>query len=532
MCLTPIRIYNPTRRYLPGTTKSKLTVPCGHCKECVKTMQDNWFIRSVYECKRVQNTGGAVWFPTLTYNNDNLPYWNDEENNVNIPCFDKEHFKSFRNKLRIYLKREGYEFKEDTTIRFIYCCEYGGKHGRPHLHVMLYVPSYVPASVMKGVLEKAWIYGYVMWSKKGMIAQSLKAAQYCMKYISKDMNYMKKYNIYNYIDILKKQIKDAKDSKDELRYNQVYSKLKELRRHLPHHGQSMKFGIDGLDYYKNEQGEFDVQKCLDGTIDASKIGLPPLKSGDSFKYRMPMYYYRKIFCYTDEYGLLRPNQLSLDLIAYRFNESVERQANIYLPYLQSEEYLREHLAPILCKDEVAEIYKKLQSFAISPFFHATDIAKYNIVYRDVALLPSQYEQYICNRGFENWIELDDDGQIIPPSFSLSSQKIDQENMQGFWERIRNEKNYFNYLSLKVFLDDSLNFMLSQKNVDIVPTPEGGKHRPRLSFNDIFQLDGFIEFVEKYELLLGEAQTEVFEEEMISQSNLFGKESNYTTNPFV
>jgi hypothetical protein len=57
MCLTPLTIGNPSRRFVRGPL---LTVPCGHCKECVERQQDDGFIRSVYESKRVLAKGGAV----------------------------------------------------------------------------------------------------------------------------------------------------------------------------------------------------------------------------------------------------------------------------------------------------------------------------------------------------------------------------------------------------------------------------------------------------------------------------------------
>lgn len=60
MCLTPLTIGNPSRRFVRGLSKPLLTVPCRHCKECVERQQDDWFIRSVYESKRVLAKGGAV----------------------------------------------------------------------------------------------------------------------------------------------------------------------------------------------------------------------------------------------------------------------------------------------------------------------------------------------------------------------------------------------------------------------------------------------------------------------------------------
>lgn len=215
MCLTPITISNPTRRFVRGLSKPLLRVPCGHCKECIKQQQDNWFIRSVFESKRIESRNGDVWFPTLTFDDDHLHFWHDPKHNFTCPCFDVEDFKRFRDSFRTYLTREGYDCFGDNTIRYFYACEYGSKRGRSHIHCLLFVPFKVPPKLMHSILQKSWNRGFVMWSKLGMRANTYRASQYCMKYLSKEMSWYKQYGVDKYLKILHEDIFNAGSAYDQ-----------------------------------------------------------------------------------------------------------------------------------------------------------------------------------------------------------------------------------------------------------------------------------------------------------------------------
>ena len=240
MCLSPISIYNRSRRFRIGVDKPMLQVPCGHCEECQKRKSDDWFVRSCAEYQRVVKSGGFVWFPTLTYRNEDLPIWVDDEFHFTCPVFDKSHFVSFRNKLRVYLKRAGYNFTGKNTIRFIYVTEYGEKRGRSHLHCELFVPLFVPFDLFKKLVQKAWIYGQVRYSPLGMTVNSVKGLRYSMKYIHKDLLWYDKYHVDNYINLLKSKIRFSDKDSDQEEYYK--NKLKLFKSHLPHHCHSMGFG--------------------------------------------------------------------------------------------------------------------------------------------------------------------------------------------------------------------------------------------------------------------------------------------------
>lgn len=490
MCVTPIEIGNPTRRFVRGLSKPRLLVPCGHCKECVQKQQDDWFIRSVFETKRVQSKGGAVWFPTLTYNNEYLPIWVDQKHKFACPCFNTDHIISFRNKLRVYLRRAGYDCAGENTIRYMICCEYGGLKGRSHLHCLLYVPFDIPSRVMYKCLRKAWIYGFVMWSKKGMKALGLQAASYCMKYISKEMSWYKDYHIDEYLATLHNDIYSASNDDEVLEATEL---LKSFRRATPGHRQSMGFGIDGLDYFKLSDGSYSIPMLVNGFFDACKVGLPPMKSGDSFKYSMPMYYARKVFYNLDEYKLYCMNGLGKEVFCLRYEINQRRKADMYSSYFDFSSF-QQHVAPLsLSSDEVSQKFSILSELADgrSPL----DLAVFDTVYRDIEITPE-------NDAFVR--------------STLSMSRSD---------------------ALKFFHDNALDFMMAQKSIDRVPDPERFKNRENYKVHaNTFNIqkafrdfDRLVSLIQKFEKDLGLLENAAYEIQRLRQENIFGKDDNYTSN---
>ena len=489
MCLKPIKIGNPTRRFVPGLSRPVFYVPCGSCKECMTKQQDDWFVRAIFEAKRVRAKGGAVWFPTLTYNDENLPVWNDPIHDYSCQCFSKEHFKSFRNKLRIYLKRKGYDCSGENTIRYIYCCEYGSEKGRAHIHCLLFVPFFVPKDVMQDCIDRAWIYGFAMESKKGLIVEGIAGIQYAMKYITKDMLWMKKYDVEDYLATLKNDIHTA--SSPELA-EKARELLRQFRRVMPHHGQSMGFGVDGVNYFRNADGSWNKDLCVDGRIDRCKLGLPPTKRGQNFMYNMPMYFVRKIFYNVDDWNLYKLSEFGKEIFAIRYDLSLRREAEKYLPYLQSFEAMRQHLAPLKYEqDKMLDFHRNIEYTMKGR--NAFDLALFNKVYRD--------------------IERNEENECI----FTSIEGLDTRNALDFLK------------------DISLDFMLAQKSVDRIPDPEGVKiyfnHIVKdNTFNNCFAFDGFLQVLEAIETLeaeLGKLEQEAYVLKREREANTFGKDNyNY------
>lgn len=205
MCLNPIRVKNPSRRFQDGLSKTFLEVPCGHCAECQKNAEDDWFVRSFFEWRKIKLSGhGAVWFLLLTYDEDHLPWYEDEELGFRIPCFNPKHIKAFRDSVRTYLTRDGYDA---SGIKFGIYAEYGKNTGRPHFHCQIYVPFDLPNEyvlgkwkhcsdgknrLVGGLFDRAWPNGFVSWSVEpgtGRLRPKIESdggIQYSQKYVNKE----------------------------------------------------------------------------------------------------------------------------------------------------------------------------------------------------------------------------------------------------------------------------------------------------------------------------------------------------------
>ena len=136
MCNCPIYIPNPSRRW-NFDAPLRIAVPCGHCSACRKLKRDEWFFRSLVEYNYYNRIGGAVYFITLTYNDDEIPRMTLPDGSE-ITAFSRRHIRAFCKYIRIWLKRHGYPY---DGIKYLVCSEYGGHSTkRPHYHGILYLP--------------------------------------------------------------------------------------------------------------------------------------------------------------------------------------------------------------------------------------------------------------------------------------------------------------------------------------------------------------------------------------------------------
>ena len=367
MCLSPISIINRSRRFDPLKDKARLIVPCGHCEQCQKRKQDDWFFRAVAEMKRVTKCNGYVWFPTLTYRNQDLPRWIDKEFNYNIPVFDKAHFVSFRTKLRVYLKRKGYDLTGDNTLRYLYVCEYGTEKGRSHLHTLIFVPSFVKYADMYDCVRRAWIYGFVMYSKKGAKVSTVKCLQYVMKYMHKDQLYYDTYKIDDYIlklNDLSKNIDLDADIRDKYK-----ARLLEFKRHLPHHCQSMGFGSSMV---------LSDDDFIRGIVSASRLDLVD----KSFVYNIPMYYKRKFLYDFDKVNnVYQINPRGVHIKQMSFNNLVNSLVKYYDSVIYSNriEDICKSDFPQLLNDDYLYFHRNKQRI------DTNDLALYALCYRGLTV---------------------------------------------------------------------------------------------------------------------------------------------------
>lgn len=129
MCISPIKIRNPNYgqskiglNFLKDCTSQYISIPCGHCVECIRSKQMQLVQRVIME-----STQNIFFFATLTYNNDMLP--RIVVNDYSIRYADISDLQKMFKRLRKD-NAFGYPF------RYFAVSELGSKRGRPHFHCL------------------------------------------------------------------------------------------------------------------------------------------------------------------------------------------------------------------------------------------------------------------------------------------------------------------------------------------------------------------------------------------------------------
>lgn len=136
VCVSPIKIPNPNygatselMRKIKDCESRWMYVPCNVCAECVAAKQQ----QIVQRCRSLA-IDHYIFFLTLTYNNDSLPYV-DTSTGFRIPYADIADLQKMFKRIR----------KADSIKRpFLYFAvtERGSKKGRPHIHCLLFIRRY------------------------------------------------------------------------------------------------------------------------------------------------------------------------------------------------------------------------------------------------------------------------------------------------------------------------------------------------------------------------------------------------------
>lgn len=452
MCLNPINIINPTRRFVNGVSQYRLNVPCGCCKECEKTKQDDWFVRAFFEYKRVKALGGDVWFPLFTFNDENLAYYTDGD--FSMPAFSMDALKKFRDKFRVYLTRAGYDARD---IRYMACPEFGERNGRAHYHVMLFIPFHLTVKQMfgtreknytDGFLQRAWPYGYVSFKSKkqggrGPIIESEKGIQYAFKYQWKRDKWYFAYGIDDYLRSLKLRVRLLREdaarcpadcklrqfAKSVVALEDAETKLKAFRRVMPRRSQSMHFGEDGIKCFLDSDGVLDFDKCVKGVIDLTNYGCSVFTDRPAFKFNMPKYYAKKMFFTQNrENGLSDRTDFAKQVAIKRLAVKLDRETENLSPFFGSKEELRafvgdvdlDVLKSLYNVSNVDELYDKLQYLIASR--PARWYSVYDSVYRNVAVTSPWIDAVdgLDNEKMASFLE--------DNCFSLAFERMSMENV--------------------------------------------------------------------------------------------------------
>lgn len=171
MCKSPIIIRNKRKDFRVFCDKLFIPVPCGKCEDCLRRKRDDYFVRLYYDWKDITAKGGAVYFPTLTFNDEFVPrvtlsdfdylfskYPLDIDRNQSVMTFDRFGLSRFIKKLRTYFVRQGFVTSE-SGIKYFVASEYGCDQNhtyRPHYHMLLELPFKLSDMALKKIMEHCW----------------------------------------------------------------------------------------------------------------------------------------------------------------------------------------------------------------------------------------------------------------------------------------------------------------------------------------------------------------------------------------
>lgn len=135
MCLQPYTKKNPNYglskvglNYLKDCDSQYISIPCGHCPECIANKQMSVIQRVIMEAKY-----NYVFFATLTYDNAHLPQLLTSTG-YSIRFADIRHLQLLFKRLR--------DSPLDRPFRYFAVSELGSKKGRPHFHILFFLPRY------------------------------------------------------------------------------------------------------------------------------------------------------------------------------------------------------------------------------------------------------------------------------------------------------------------------------------------------------------------------------------------------------
>lgn len=207
MCTSPLRIINRTTNYRTWISPFEVIVPCRECESCRMAIQNDWFLRTYFHFKDFP----FCLFYTLTYSNENLPYYKDscQANLPAVPCFNSGHIKSFLDCVRKYLIRRN--IISPGEFNFIIASEYGEdpeRTRRPHYHCLFFFKRRFDYRLFHDLVRQFWVskHGFVFPDIKSksfgsyyhshypsasdvIVRSGDHAARYVSKYICKDMEF-------------------------------------------------------------------------------------------------------------------------------------------------------------------------------------------------------------------------------------------------------------------------------------------------------------------------------------------------------
>ena len=177
-------------RVLTNKNGEKIFARCGKCPACVASRRSEvtTLMHDYSKCYRF------VEFFTLTYNEENVPYFDNGDLCFRSLC--KPDIQKFLKRLR---KNIDYEFKKNSccdirlskNIAYFVCGEYGSHTYRPHYHGVIYHNSKYINDNFARLLAKSWKFGFIDSS----VASGGKSFDYVAKYVAKSCSFLNHYDL-------------------------------------------------------------------------------------------------------------------------------------------------------------------------------------------------------------------------------------------------------------------------------------------------------------------------------------------------
>ena len=113
---------------ITGEILEVMTIPCGECEFCKRKKSLDWSTRIIMESE-LYNLDRKCMI-TLTYDDEHLPLTSDFKPTLRYSDVQKW--------LKRFRKRITSHYGDNTPVRFVCACEYGGRYQRPHYHIIMF----------------------------------------------------------------------------------------------------------------------------------------------------------------------------------------------------------------------------------------------------------------------------------------------------------------------------------------------------------------------------------------------------------
>ena len=409
-CLHPIHIRNTSKVLEFVGTPFEMDVPCGHCAECKKQMQSEYYFRAYYQAMDTLARKGYVYFDTLTYDNRNVPHISDfvhelRNSILDHMCFNLDHYRHFFVRLRRCLKRHG--FDPAHGLKYFLCSEYGTddtKTHRPHYHILFYItiPN-LPVELLSEWISDCWTYGRTDGIKykglqyiKNHTFDSLSdkvymtnICNYVAKYVTKSSSFEK--TIDSRINLISKRLEP------EFNSDEYKDKMKKIERNIREfHRQSQGFGIYGLQMNDPDRMfQTGMMEMVDSKHIVSHIP-------------MPMYFQRKLYYNLthDEDGnkSWKLNDKGIEYKLSRLDDMIRRTGDKFAQWYSNldnnimvgDYYSADYVGKVMDSDLVQFLNKSSKDY-VTNLLHGrswNDFAEYILVYKGRFKSPEQLDREI------------------------------------------------------------------------------------------------------------------------------------------